>query len=171
MKPTTTSSATDFDFVIGNWHVAHRRLKARLAACTEWIEFTGTSETRQVLGGFGNIEDNLLDLPEGPYHALAIRSFDASKNAWAIWWLDGRSPWSIDTPVIGGFAGGVGTFYAEDLLESRPVRVRFTWTRLTSDDLRWEQAFSPDAGVTWETNWVMEFKRRRAAPQPLAESR
>ena len=24
---------------------------------------------------------------------------------------------------------------------------------------RWEQAFSRDAGITWETNWTMEFRR------------
>ena len=26
----------------------------------------------------------------------------------------------------------------------------------------WEQAFSADAGATWETNWTMEFRRRAA---------
>jgi hypothetical protein len=24
---------------------------------------------------------------------------------------------------------------------------------------RWEQAFSTNVGVTWETNWIMEFTR------------
>jgi hypothetical protein len=27
--------------------------------------------------------------------------------------------------------------------------------------LHWDQAFSADAGDTWETNWTMEFRRQR----------
>ena len=39
----------------------------------------------------------------------------------------------------------------------RPIRVRFTWSRVTTPTPRWEQAFSDDDGETWETNWVMDF--------------
>lgn len=161
MQSSTISNPTDFDFVIGSWSVAHRKLKERLVNCSEWIEFPGTSETRKVLGGLGNIEDNLLELPEGTYRAVALRSFNPLKNAWAIWWLDGRIPWSIDTPVIGTFVNGTGLFYADDVFNGKPVRIRFMWTKVTKDALRWEQAFSPDAGATWETNWTMNFTRRR----------
>ena len=45
----------DFDFQIGRWRVAHRRLKARLADCHDWEAFEGTSEMRPVLGGNGNV--------------------------------------------------------------------------------------------------------------------
>jgi hypothetical protein len=160
------AGADDFDFVIGSWQVAHRRLKERLANCSEWIEFPGTSQTRKVLGGSGNVEDNFLELPDGPYRAVALRSFDAAHSAWAIWWLDGRAPWSLDAPVIGAFVNGVGLFYADGDFNGKPIRIRFTWTRISADALRWEQAFSPDAGATWETNWTMDFARQigRAAP-------
>jgi hypothetical protein len=158
--PTTAASPNDFDFVIGTWNVMHRRLKERLANCNEWIEFPGTSETRKVLGGHGNVEDNLLELPDGTYRAVALRSFNPLENAWAIWWLDARSPWSMDAPVIGKFLAGLGLFYAEGIFNGRPIRIRFTWTKISADALRWEQAFSPDAGATWETNWTMHFARR-----------
>ena len=26
-------------------------------------------------------------------------------------------------------------------------------------DRRWKQAFSDDGGETWETNWIMDFRR------------
>ena len=159
----STASPADFDFLIGHWQVAHRRLKARLAGSTEWVEFAGTSVTQKVLGGAGNIEDNLLHLPEGPYRAVALRSFNAEQGEWAIWWLDGRDPWRLDTPVMGHFAGGVGLFYADDALNGQAVRIRFTWTLPAPDAPRWEQAFSPDAGQTWETNWTMDFSRHAHA--------
>ncbi|HTE65485.1 MAG TPA: DUF1579 domain-containing protein, partial [Candidatus Binatia bacterium] len=35
----------------------------------------------------------------------------------------------------------------------------FVWSDITRNSCRWEQAFSPDAGKTWEVNWVMESTR------------
>lgn len=153
------AAPTDFDFVLGDWNVRHRRLKDRLVGSTEWIEFTGQMSTQAVLGGYGNVEDNLLNLPEGPYRAIAIRSFNPQTMSWSIWWLDGRMPGQLDVPVVGNFVDGVGTFYADDTLRGNPIKVRFLWFAVTPDALRWEQAFSADNGDTWETNWIMEFSR------------
>lgn len=157
--PHHPAAPTDFDFIIGDWHVHHRRLKARLAASTEWIEFKGLTSTRKTLGGFGNVEDNLLHFPEGDVRAMAVRSFDPQTRNWAIWWLDGRSPHQLDVPVIGRFSGTTGTFYANDTLNGAPIKVRFIWNANPGSNPIWEQAFSPDSGSTWETNWTMEFSR------------
>jgi hypothetical protein len=152
---------SDFDFQQGRWRVRHRRLRARLAGCTDWEEFDGTSEQRAVLGGNGNIEDNLLHLPGGDYRAVALRSYDPASGTWAIWWLDARNPHALDVPVIGRFEDGIGRFYADDTHEGRPVRVRFLWLGADTDAPRWEQALSEDGGETWETNWTMAFERER----------
>ena len=154
-----TGHCPDFDFQQGSWRVKHRRLKARLAGCTEWEEFEGTSTQRPILGGNGNIEDNLLHLPAGAYRAAALRAWDPASASWSIWWLDDRNPHTLDTPVIGRFENGVGTFYADEVHEGRPVRMRFLWLRTDTDTPRWEQALSADGGETWETNWTMDFAR------------
>lgn len=154
------SAPSDFDFVLGDWTVRHRRLKERLAGCRDWIEFDGEMSTQKVLGGFGNVEDNLLHFPDGDFRAIAVRAYDPATARWSIWWLDGRFPDRIDVPVVGGFENGVGTFYANDVLDGRPIAIRFLWSRVADDRLRWEQAFSADAGTTWETNWTMDFTRR-----------
>jgi len=158
--PNLPTAPTDFDFVLGDWRVKHRRLRERLAGCDEWIEFDGEMSTRSVLGGFGNIEDNRLEFPEGEFRAVALRSYDASHRTWSIWWLDGRFPGILDVPVVGSFAEGVGTFYADDTFQGKPIRIRFVWSKRGVDQLRWEQAFSPDGGATWETNWTMDFFRK-----------
>lgn len=153
------SAATDFDFEIGQWRVRHRRLRERLTGCTDWDEFDGTSDMRPVLGGSGNIEDNLLEFPSGPVRAIAIRSFDADLGTWAIWWLASTDPHRIDVPVIGRFKNGEGAFHARDSLRGKPILVRFLWLRTDTDSPRWEQAMSEDEGTSWETNWTMDFRR------------
>ena len=157
---TTHPGAHDFDFLHGSWAVRHRRLKKRLAGSDDWAEFDGDSTTQPILGGAGNIEDNLIDLPGGAYRAVALRSYDVASATWAIWWLDGRSPHGLDVPVIGRFEAGTGTFLADDIFEGRPIRVRFLWRLIDRDNCRWEQAFSADAGKSWENNWTMDFSRR-----------
>ena len=154
----------DFDFIIGDWRVSHRRLNARLQGCKDWTEFRGTSSTRKILGGFGNIEDNVLQFPDGDVRAVAIRSYDPGKRSWAIWWLDGRAPHNLDTPVVGSFSGTVGTFLANDVLDGRPIQVRFLWRTRPGSNPTWEQAFSADGGTSWETNWTMEFQRKETRP-------
>ncbi len=63
-------------------------------------------------------------------------------------------------PVIGQFQDGLGVFYADDVLNGIAIRVRFTWSVPADGAPRWEQAFSTDSGITWETNWKMKFTRR-----------
>jgi hypothetical protein len=160
--PLDSTAPTDFDFFIGSWKVAHRRLKVRLAGGTEWETFSGACVVQKMLGGFGNVDDNIIEIPSGMYRAITVRSFDAAASTWSIWWLDSRSPGSLGVPVVGRFVNGVGIFFSEDTWEGKPIRVRFLWTRPRPESPRWEQAFSPDAGATWETNWIMDFKKTHA---------
>jgi hypothetical protein len=158
-KEISMSSAHDFDLFHGRWVVHHRRLKDRLAGCTEWEVFGGNTCVQPLLGGAGNLDDNLIELPAGPYRAVTLRSFDPATKQWAIWWLDGRYPHTVDVPMVGGFEAGIGTFFADDTFRGRPIRVRFLWSNITAATARWEQAFSADGGKTWETNWEMDFTR------------
>ncbi len=155
----TANGNRDFDFLHGAWDVSHRRLRQRLQASDDWDEFSGTSTTRPILGGNGNIEENVLHPQGGSFHACALRTFDPASGSWSIWWLDGRNPGHLDPPVIGGFAGDVGTFLAEDVFEGVPIVVRFLWKRGSRQACRWEQAFRRKDASAWETNWVMEFRR------------
>jgi len=154
-----TSAVHDFDFYFGTWRVHHRRLRERLAGSDEWQEFEGTSVAWPLLGGACNVDDNVLELPAGTYRAVSLRSFNPETGNWSIWWLDGRNPGRLDPPVVGGFRNGIGTFQCDDTFNGQPIIVRFTWSNITQTTCRWEQAFSPDGGETWEINWIMESTR------------
>ncbi|MDB5706696.1 MAG: hypothetical protein JWN66_3812 [Sphingomonas bacterium] len=150
----------DFDFLVGRWNVRHSKLRKRLAGSTDWDDFAGTCVNWPLLGGQGNVDDNLLHTPQGAYRGVGVRAFDPVAGAWSIWWLDSRDPGRMDVPVRGGFRDGVGTFVADDLFEDRPIRMRFTWSKITPTTAHWEQAFSPDGGASWEVNWRMDFARQ-----------
>jgi len=49
------------------------------------------------------------------------------------------------------------------VFDARVIRVRFVWTHAGPDACQWEQAFSPDGGASWETNWRMTFTRASRA--------
>lgn len=149
----------DWDWYVGRWRVRHRRLTQRLVGGTAWEEFAGQCSVWKTLGGAGNVDDNILDMPSGQYRAMTIRAFDAATERWAIWWLDGRSPHTIEAPVYGRFDDGVGLFLGDDTLGGRPIKVRFQWLDIETGAPRWEQSFSGDGGHTWETNWIMRFER------------
>ena len=155
--------AEGFDFLAGDWTVRHRKLARRLAGSSEWREFAGTMSSRPLLGGAGNVDDYVLDDPTGAYRAVALRLFDTPSRNWAIWWADPRySMLALDPPMQGRFEHGEGRFLGESLLEGRSVKVRFHWSEIAADSAHWEQAFSPDGGESWETNWTMQFERRRS---------
>ncbi|MEO8620184.1 MAG: DUF1579 domain-containing protein [bacterium] len=148
----------DFDFLVGRWTVHHRRLKTRLAGSTEWEEFGGTLVNWPTLGGNGNVGDNVMAMPGGTLRGLGMRAFDSTAGVWSVWWLNASSL-KIDPPMHGGFKDGVGTFLGDDMLNGKPVTVRVLWSRITPTSARWEQAFSPDGGKTWEINWISDFTR------------
>lgn len=157
--PLLDTRPHDFDFLVGRWQVAHRRLRRRLAGCTDWDEFDGTLVNRPVLGGHGNVGDNLMNFPGGAFRGIGLRAFDAGSGEWLSWWFDGRSPATPGTPLRGRFADGVGIFHGEEVVDGRRQRTRVRWSAITPRSARWEQASSGDGGVHWETNWISEFTR------------
>jgi hypothetical protein len=148
----------DFDFLVGTWDVANRRLHKRHVGSDDWDEFPGTSTARTFFDGAGSFDE--IRFPTKGVAGATVRTFDPVDRTWSIWWWNSRDG-AITPPVVGAFRDGVGTFYGDDTDDGRPVRVRFIWSRITPTTARWEQAFSTDGGRTWETNWVMDLSRRR----------
>lgn len=146
-----------FDFHLGEWRVHHRRTQPD---SREWVEFEGTCSVRKLLGGQASLEEHTLQAPRGAYQAIGIRSFDPKSGEWSLRWLDARYPDSpLDPPTVGRFENGVGTFYSDYDDKGKPMKLRFIWSQITPTSARWEQASSGDGGKTWETTWIMTFRR------------
>lgn len=157
---TNNSSPTDFDFHVGGWTIHNKALKTRLKNSDEWFEFESTCETHKILNGFGNVnqyrfEKNAMPFDEG----LVLRLFNPQTRLWTINWADSKSV-ALDVPVVGSFEGKVGTFFSHDSFEDAPIIVRAVYDATEPNAVVWSQAFSPDKGKTFETNWVMTARRQ-----------
>lgn len=156
----------DFDFLVGTWDIDNRTLVRRLAGSDEWREFRSTSRCWRMFDGDANVDEFVL--PDG-VRGMTTRLRDPRTGVWSLHWSSNRAS-GFEPPVFGWFArDGVGTFLGDDHHGERPIRVRYVWSRVTPTSCRWEQAWSLDGELTWETNWIMDFTR--VSGQPAAEPR
>jgi len=154
--------AHDFDFLHGSWRIANKRLVSRLTRCDEWERFDAAGTCRPILDGIGNIDDfRPASGGRQGFVGASIRIFNPATELWSIFWAD-NVLCDLTPPVIGHFVDGMGELFGDDMHDGTSVQVRFWWSDITTDALRWEQAFSTDGGANWETNWIMFFTRERS---------
>jgi len=154
---TGRDGSHDFDFQTGRWRIRNERLKERLKGCTEWDTFEANQTARLLPGGLGNMDDFFTDHWPG-FVGMSLRLYNPRTRKWNIYWASNRID-GFEPPVVGSFENGVGVFEGRQELDGRPILVRFTWSDITPTSARWEQAFSPDDGRTWEKNWIMTMTR------------
>jgi hypothetical protein len=152
--------ARDFDFLIGRWRIHNQRLVKRLQGSTEWETFAATSHAQPLPGGIGNYDDFTPVTWRPGFVGMSLRLFNLATQQWSIYWVDNQMG-VLQPPVVGGFSNGVGLFEGPDEFDGKPIQVKFIWSQITATSARWEQAFSIDQGLTWETNWVMELTRAK----------
>jgi BNR/Asp-box repeat protein len=162
-----TRTSTDFDFLVGSWDVEHHRLVKPLTGSDEWETVTGSTATaRTYLDGACSIDE--IAVPDRGWSGMSIRLYSPETGQWSIWWVasrDGR----IGPPVHGRWENGSCRLIGEDQHEGTPVLVTYEWSGITADSARWQQAYSADGGETWETNWVMNFRRTSAEPVDVTD--
>jgi hypothetical protein len=154
----------DFAFVAGDWDSVQRRLATLLSGADDWYEFAATLSAQVLLDG--NATFDVLKSEERDLEGITLRLYDPDEKVWRIWWASKTSGGHLDTPVVGAFVDGVGTFECDDVYRGTPVRVRYRWSQTDIDHPRWEQSFSTDGGGTWEVNWVATFTRRTPTTVP-----
>ena len=150
--PSSSSSANDFDFLVGRWRLKHKRLKSRLTHSNEWEEFETTVEDYDILEGMGNMDIGHSMTDGKPWEGRTIRLFNEKTKLWSLYWMTSNSG-KMDPPVIGSFENGVGHFFGKDTYNGKKIIVLFRWDARDKEHSKWSQAFSVDNGKTWEWNW------------------
>jgi hypothetical protein len=158
IEASPASSKNDFDFFEGKWLLHNKKLKARLAQCTEWAEFESTQEMYRVLNGMGNIDNFLATFNGEPFEGMTVRLFNPKTKLWSIYWADSNEG-RLDPPVLGSFEKNIGHFFTKDVFNGKNIIVVFRWDARDPENPVWSQAFSEDKGKTWEWNWFMYMSR------------
>lgn len=143
----------DFDFELGTWKTHLKRLVKPLTGSTLWVEYDGTTVVKPLLDGRANTAELMIEGPAGRIEGVSVRLYNPQTKQWSLNYASAADG-TMTPPVIGGFSGGRGVFYADDTLGDRPIRVRFVISDITANSARFEQAFSADGGKTWEINWI-----------------
>lgn len=169
-EATTTPSVAqqrdgrhDFDFLSGRWYAHSRRLVKPLQGSDQWEEFESVHDGVLLPSGFGVADDfRIVSRPD--FVGLALQVYNPAKRQWQAYWY---RLGVLSEPLLGVFKEGVGVFEGPDELDGKSIITRYTWSDITANSARWEQAYSADGGKTWERNWIMNYRRTR----PVANNR
>ena len=148
----------DFDFEIGTWATHVSRRVRPLTGSKTWVTYDGTSVVRKVWDGRANQVELQVSGPAGRIEGLSLRLYKPQTRQWSIYFANSADG-LLGPPVTGVFKGGRGEFYGQEVLDGRPIIVRFVISDVTPTSCRFEQAFSNDGGTTWETNWIAVDRR------------
>jgi len=152
--PAAHDGRHDFDWDYGTWKTHQKRLLHPLTGSTTWVEYTGTDVVRKIWDGAntGMIE---ADGSVGRLEIFSVRMYDPDSHQWNIYFSN-PAVGSLGQPVIGEFKDGRGEFYDQEPYNGRAIMVRFSVSDITATTCHFEQAFSTDGGMTWETNFIVD---------------
>jgi hypothetical protein len=147
-----------FDFLIGEWTVENRRLRAPLSGSENWYATPATARATTLHNGAISVDE--IWFPELGFAGSSIRVHDAADDHWTIYWVNSQTG-HLQPPVRGRWRED-GRFVADgpDTFQGIGIIARYRWHSITATSAVWEQAFSADGRQTWETNWVMTWTRR-----------
>jgi hypothetical protein len=150
----------DFDWELGAWDTTLKRLSKPLSGKGEWLEYKGTTIVKELMGKRANIVEFDVSGPAGKIAGVSLRLYQPASGQWSLHFAN-LANGLMTEPMLGSFKQGQGTFYGEDTLGERKIRVRFLIIPVNAGQWRFEQAYSADEGQTWETNWIAIDTRRK----------
>jgi len=154
LPSTPVGLPQDFDFEHGNWRTSLRRRLRPLSGSDVWAEYAGTTVVHPLLGGRANLVELDVSGPEGRIQGLSLRLFEVQRQRWTLNFSNAASG-MLAAPMVGGFGSSPrGLFYSAEDFNGRSILARFVIESASVDRCRFEQAFSADAGATWEVNWI-----------------
>jgi hypothetical protein len=149
--------AMDFDF--GRWKTHSSRLMHPLTGSTDWKDMDGFTVVKPIWNGRGNIAEYKGDGAAGHVELLALRSYDPTSDQWYLYFSHPNTGTVDVMPGVGVAKNGRIDFYDQETMNGKAIWIRFSIWNISRDTAQSEQAFSADAGKTWEVNWVNKYTR------------
>lgn len=150
-QQSLAEKSRQFDFWHGEWDV-----NLRIFREGQWKDqIQGHATIYSILDGRATME--LWDSPS--LKGFSIRYYDEATKKWELWlnWPQpNASRWAH---FEGAFRNGRCEFFTDYINNSDTMRIRYTFSDITNNSLRWDDGYSRDRGKTWSVNWIMEFSR------------
>jgi len=158
--PTAThrNGQHDFDFEFGTWKTHLKRLLRPLTGSHTWVEYEGTTVVRKVWNGRANLAELEAHGPAGNLEVLSLRLYNPQAHQWGLN-ITASASGVLSPAAVGEWRNGRGDFVDEETINGRTILVRFDISGVTRNSYRVEQAFSEDAGKTWEVNLIITAAR------------
>jgi Protein of unknown function (DUF1579) len=164
LNPKAPAELSQFAFLIGNWSF---EAKVKVAD-GQWHPFKGTWRGCYILDGYAiSDEYRMMDM-SGKLIVLGLnlRTYDASKQAWNIKWLNALTgTWLTLAPSELGEvrSDGQSVIYAFEEtspMDSAHAYTRVTYTKVSEEYFTWRGEKSAD-GNAWSEFMIVECHRSR----------
>jgi hypothetical protein len=111
----------EFEKRVGSWEQQYR---FRWSPDAPWLESTGTSEAKTLLGGRYLMEEMNFSMMGTPIDAVSITGFDKLTGEYVVWWADSMSTWWITSHGKADANGVIDTHGTMvDVAGTRPYRM------------------------------------------------
>lgn len=153
--------ARQFDFWVGEWDV---NLRVRQDDLSWADQIRAVARIYPILRGKAILE-LWSDVRASGIKGYSLRYYDTERDEWVLW-LNWPGPdRSGSSSLSGSFRHGRGEFFAtRRAADGSETLSRYTFSDITPESLRWDDAYSSDGGETWTHRWIMEFTRTGAKP-------
>jgi hypothetical protein len=150
--------AHDFDFNIGVWRSQIKRVINPLSGGDKIVELHGTVSVRKVWDGRAELEEIEADGPSGHWEGLTVFLYNPQARQWSQSFANSTGG-RFNAPLIGSFKDGRGELYASDTFDGRSILVRGSWSDISTDAHRYEEAYSDDGGRSWHPAFMSQLTR------------
>lgn len=148
-KPCSAPEASQFDFWVGDW----------IATWGDTLQ--ATNHIVKILGNC-TLHENFSD-PQRNFFGQSWSVYNPNNKQWQQTWVDSQGGYIA---LTGGMAGDSVVLKSAErtvpatISPTGKMVSRMVYYNITPNSFAWRWEASTDGGKTWQTNWLINYKRK-----------
>jgi hypothetical protein len=150
-KPCSAPEASQFDFWVGEWKAT-------------WGDTLHATNRIEKMFGNCTVHENFSD-PKNNFLGQSWSVYNTNYKLWQQTWVDNNGGY---IHLTGGIVGDSMILSTEErkvpakLSPTGRMKSRMVYYNITKDSFDWSWQASTDGGLTWKTNWLIHYTRKKA---------
>ncbi len=144
-KPCSALQASQFDFWVGDWDLT-------------WNDTShGTNRIQKVMDGC-TVNENFYD-PSMKYSGSSWSVYNTRTKLWQQTWVDNMGGYIT---LTGKYENNAMTLTTapQKLPDGKEMISRMVFYNITPQNFDWRWQSTKDNGTTWQTDWLIHYKRK-----------